>query len=79
MLNIARSVAVTTEYCGIVGKDPKMQGIYKLIEDIAPTDTTVLIQGESGTGKELVASAIHQKSLRQNNPFIVIITSCTSP
>jgi two-component system response regulator HydG len=72
MLNIARHVDITTEYCGIVGKDPKMQGIYKLIEDIAPTDTTVLIQGESGTGKELVASAIHQKSLRKNNPFIVI-------
>jgi two-component system response regulator HydG len=72
MLNIARHVDVTTAYCGIVGKDPKMQGIYKLIEDIAPTDTTVLIQGESGTGKELVASAIHQKSLRKNNPFVVI-------
>ncbi|NIU56383.1 MAG: RNA polymerase subunit sigma-54, partial [Phycisphaerae bacterium] len=40
MLNIARHVDVTTEYCGIVGKDPKMQNIYKLIEDIAPTDTT---------------------------------------
>ena len=72
MLDIARHVDVTTEYCGIVGKDPKMQSIYKLIEDIAHTDTNVLIQGESGTGKELVASAIHQKSLRKNNPFVVI-------
>jgi two-component system response regulator HydG len=72
MLNIARRVDVAIEYCGIVGKDPKMQGIYKLIEDIAPTDTTVLIQGESGTGKELVAGAIHQKSIRNNRPFIVI-------
>jgi two-component system response regulator HydG len=72
MLNIARHVDVTTEYCGIVGKDSKMQDIYKLIGDIAPTDTTVLIQGESGTGKELVASAIHQKSLRNYKPFIVI-------
>ncbi len=70
--HIAQHVDVTTEYCGIVGKDSKMQDIYKLIEDIAPTDTTVLIQGESGTGKELVAGAIHQKSLRKNNPFIVI-------
>jgi two-component system response regulator HydG len=49
-----------------------MQAIYKLIEDIAPTDVTVLIQSESGTGKELVARAIHQKSLRKNEPFIVI-------
>jgi transcriptional regulator with GAF, ATPase, and Fis domain len=72
MRHIQKRIDVTTEYCGIVGKDPKMQAIYKLIEDIAPTDTTVLIQGESGTGKELVAGAIHQNSLRQHNPFVVI-------
>ena len=70
--NIASRIAATTEYYGIVGKDTKMQSIYKLIEDIAPTDSTVLIQGESGTGKELVARAIHQKSSRKNNPFVVI-------
>jgi len=40
----------SAEFSGIVGKDPSMQVIYKLIEDIAPTDATVLIQGESGTG-----------------------------
>jgi two-component system response regulator HydG len=62
----------STEFSGIVGKDPKMQLIYKLIEDIAPTDATVLIQGESGTGKELVARAIHRKSLRKNRPFVVL-------
>jgi two-component system response regulator HydG len=42
----------TAEFSGLIGKDPKMQVIYKLIEDVAPTDATVLIQGESGTGKE---------------------------
>ncbi len=62
----------TAEYSGIIGKDPQMQNIYRLIEDIAPTDATVLIQGESGTGKELVARAIHRQSLRKNRPFIVI-------
>ena len=62
----------TAEYSGIIGKDPQMQNIYRLIEDIAPTDATVLIQGESGTGKELVARAIHRQSLRKNGPFIVI-------
>jgi len=72
MLQIQSCVDATTQYCGIVGKDPQMQAIYKLIEDIAPTETTVLIQGESGTGKELVARAIHQKSLRGNQPFVVI-------
>jgi transcriptional regulator with GAF, ATPase, and Fis domain len=62
----------SAEFSGIIGKDPKMQVIYKLIEDIAPTDASVLIEGESGTGKELVARAIHQKSPRKDRPFIVI-------
>lgn len=62
----------TAEFSGLIGKDPHMQNIYRLIEDIAPTDATVLIQGESGTGKELVARAIHQHSLRKNMPFVVI-------
>jgi two-component system response regulator HydG len=62
----------TAEFSGIIGKDPQMQNIYRLIEDIAPTDATVLIEGESGTGKELVARAIHRQSLRRNKPFIVI-------
>ncbi|MEE9120415.1 MAG: sigma 54-interacting transcriptional regulator [Syntrophobacteria bacterium] len=63
---------ISAEFCGIIGKDPKMQVIYKLIEDIAPTDATVIIQGESGTGKELVARAIHRQSARNNKPFVVI-------
>ncbi len=62
----------SAEFSGIIGKDPKMQLIYKLIEDIAPTDATVLIQGESGTGKELVARAIHRQSPRKGKPFVVI-------
>ncbi|MEW6673517.1 MAG: sigma 54-interacting transcriptional regulator [Thermodesulfobacteriota bacterium] len=62
----------TAEYCGIIGKNQEMQGIYKLIEDVAPTDATVLIQGESGTGKEMVANAIHWNSLRKDKPFVVI-------
>jgi two-component system response regulator HydG len=65
-------IAPTAEFSGLIGKDPKMQVIYKLIEDVAPTDATVLIQGESGTGKELVARAIHQHSPRAGKPFVVI-------
>ena len=65
-------IELTAEFSGLIGKDPKMQLIYKLIEDVAPTDATVLIQGESGTGKELVARAIHKQSLRKAQPFVVI-------
>ncbi len=60
------------EFSGLIGRDPKMQVIYKLIEDIAPSDAAVLIQGESGTGKELVAHAIHHRSPRRDKPFVVI-------
>jgi two-component system response regulator HydG len=70
--NLQRRIEQTSEYGGIIGKDPKMQVVYKLIEDIAPSDASVLIQGESGTGKELVANAIHRKSLRKSKPFVVI-------
>ncbi len=57
---------------GMAGRDVKMRTLFRLIEDVAPTDSTVLIQGESGTGKELVARAIHNKSLRRDKPFVVI-------
>jgi two-component system response regulator HydG len=60
------------EFSGIIGKSSKMQTIYKLIENVAPTDATVLIEGESGTGKELTARAIHELSHRSKKPFIVI-------
>jgi two-component system response regulator HydG len=65
-------VEVQASFSGIVGRNPKMQVIYKLIEDIGPTDATVLIQGESGTGKEIVARAIQRQSLRKDGPFVVI-------
>ncbi len=70
--NLQRRIEQTSEYGGIIGKNTKMQVVYKLIDDIAPSDAAVLIQGESGTGKELVANAIHRKSLRKNKPFVVI-------
>ena len=49
-----------------------MRGLKPVIDQIAPTDITVLIKGQSGTGKELVARAIHSKSLRRNKPFVKI-------
>jgi two-component system, NtrC family, response regulator AtoC len=56
----------------IIGTAPKMQEVFKLIERVANTESTILILGESGTGKELVARALHFNSRRQNAPFIPI-------
>ncbi len=70
--NLQTRVDSPTGFHGMIGKNPRMQTIYKLIEDTAPTDATVLIQGESGTGKELVARALHMHSLRADKPFVVI-------
>jgi len=56
----------------IVGNSPAMQQVYKLIGQVAPTSTTILITGESGTGKELVARAIFQNGSRATKPFIAI-------
>jgi two-component system response regulator PilR (NtrC family) len=60
----------------LVGNSPRMQHIYEVIQQIAPTKTNVLITGESGTGKELIARAIHLKSNRHDKPFVVI--NCSS-
>jgi two-component system NtrC family response regulator len=56
----------------IIGEDSKMLDILETIGRIASTDASVLIMGESGTGKELIAEAIHQKSLRNNKPFVKV-------
>mgnify|MGYP001245378050 FL=1 len=56
----------------IVGKNRYMQEVYSLIEQAAPSRSTILIQGESGTGKELVAKAIHANSARAEKPFQVV-------
>ena len=59
-----------------VGESNEMQKVYRRIIQVAPTDSTVLINGESGTGKELVARAIHRNSQRRDQPFVAL--DCTS-
>jgi len=62
----------------IIGKSQKMQEIYSLLENLADTDTTVLITGASGTGKELVARAIHYSGSRSKRSMITINCSALS-
>ncbi len=56
----------------MVGNSPAMQELFDLIEAVAPTDATVLIQGESGTGKEMVAQAIHEGSTRRGREMVTV-------
>ncbi|MGA2628701.1 MAG: sigma-54 dependent transcriptional regulator [Terriglobia bacterium] len=58
----------------IIGKSEKMQKVFDLITQVAPSRATVLIAGESGTGKELVAKTIHATSPRADRPFVPVNT-----
>ena len=62
----------TIRFKDILGSTPKMKEIFNVINRVAKTDATVLIEGESGTGKELIARAIHANSPRKNGPFVAI-------
>jgi two-component system response regulator HydG len=56
----------------IVGKSPAILNIMTMVDKIAPTTATVLIQGESGTGKELIARRLHLKSERSTKPYVTV-------
>lgn len=68
-----------TQFGQLRGKSERMREVFALLERIAPSEATVLIQGDSGTGKELVAQAIHEASARKDGPFIVFDCSAVSP
>jgi PAS domain S-box-containing protein len=56
-------------YGTLVSRSPRMREVFDLIDQVAPTGATILVQGESGTGKELVAREIHKRSRRASGPF----------
>jgi len=70
--DLERELRERNQFQNIIGKSRNMQDIYRLLEDLANLETTVLITGESGTGKELVARAIHYSGQRAFNPFITV-------
>src|SRR5882672_7891443 len=59
----------------MVGRSDIMQEVFRLVEQVAPARSTILITGESGTGKELIAKAIHESSLRATRPFVTVNSS----
>ncbi|MFH2138825.1 MAG: sigma-54 dependent transcriptional regulator [Candidatus Omnitrophota bacterium] len=59
-------------FANIIGKSKPMHKVFDMVDKVAKTNTTILVNGESGTGKELIAKALHFNSLRQTKPFVSI-------
>ncbi len=70
--HLTEQLRVKYSFANIVGKSEPMQKLFQIIRDVAPTNTTVLIEGETGTGKELVARAIHYASPRRDEAFVAV-------
>lgn len=68
--NVKSKPLVTDQ--GIVGKSAIMNDLFYKLDKVSPTEANILILGENGTGKDLIANAIHQRSLRNKNPFIKV-------
>jgi two-component system, NtrC family, response regulator PilR len=67
---LKRTLGLSHQFSNIVGRSEGMLAVFKLIETIARTNSTILLTGESGTGKGLVAQAIHFNSLRRDRPMV---------
>ncbi len=65
------AAAAPGRYAPIIGQAPQMLELYRVLDRVVESDTTVLVQGENGTGKELVARAIHRHSARRDQRFVV--------
>src|SRR5499427_2112869 len=69
-LLLKRTLGLSHQFANIIGRSPAMLEVFRLIETIARTNSTILLTGESGTGKGLVAQAIHFHSLRRDRPMV---------
>lgn len=70
--NLREELRLENNFQEIIGQSDPLKYVFYRIEDVAPTDATVLILGETGTGKELVARAIHKRSDRKSGPLIKV-------
>ena len=69
---LKRALNTSHAFSNIIGRSEAMLAVFRMIETIAKTNSTVLITGESGTGKDLVARAVHYNSLRREHPFVAL-------
>jgi two-component system response regulator PilR (NtrC family) len=70
--DVLRQAIAADGFAGILGRSARMLEVFRLVETVCRTNSTILITGESGTGKELVARAIHTQSLRRDHPFVAV-------
>lgn len=78
LTHLERELKERHQFHNIIGKNENMQKIYRLLEELADTETTVLITGETGTGKEPIARALHYEGIRAAKPLININCSVLS-
>jgi len=69
-LILKRTLGLTHQFSNIIGRSESMLAVFKMIETVARTNSTILLTGESGTGKGLVAQAVHFHSLRRDKPMV---------
>ncbi len=72
LARLRKALDAAEGYGAMLGESAPMRELYRVMERVAPTETTVLIEGESGTGKELVARALHGRSARATGPFVAV-------
>ncbi|MGB5896062.1 MAG: sigma 54-interacting transcriptional regulator, partial [Ignavibacteriaceae bacterium] len=70
---------VSERFEEIIGESPALNYVLNRVEEVAESDTTVLLEGDTGVGKERFAQAIHQKSIRKDNPFIIVNCATIPP
>lgn len=71
-LQLRKQLKEKYRFENLIGQSEPMQEVFRLLERVADTDSTILIYGESGTGKELVARALHFNSSRRERPLVVV-------
>ncbi|HXD74639.1 MAG TPA: sigma-54 dependent transcriptional regulator [Vicinamibacterales bacterium] len=69
---LKRTLGLTHQFANIIGRSEAILDVFKMIETVAKTNSTILLTGESGTGKGLVAQAIHYQSLRRDRPHVAV-------
>ena len=69
---LKRTLGLSHQFSNIIGRSESMLDVFKMIETVARTNSTILLTGESGTGKGLVAQAVHYNSLRRDKPMVAL-------